>query len=100
LTLKPSSLNEFGHPTFIGFLLAFDELPIMTCDNAVTKPHIGWVVGFSQQLKFRGTLSVKPHTHKIVQHRHGTSNRRKIATKADMPSEAIALMAIFKRRGF
>jgi alpha-beta hydrolase superfamily lysophospholipase len=75
LTLKPSSLNEFGHHGFVGFLLALDELPVMTCDNAVTKPHIGRVLSFSQQLKFRGAFSVQPHAHKTVQYGHGTSRQ-------------------------
>jgi hypothetical protein len=75
LTLKPSSLNEFGNHGFVGFLLALYELPVMTCDNAVTKPHIGRVLSFSQQLKFRGAFSVQPHAHKTVQHGHGTSRQ-------------------------
>src|SRR5215472_12502079 len=75
LTLKPSSLNEFGHHGFVGFLLALDERPIMTCDNAVTKPHFGQVLSFSQQLKFRGAFSVEPHAHKTVQYGHGRSRQ-------------------------
>src|SRR5690242_2041638 len=47
----------------------------MTCDNAVTKPHIGRVLSFSQQLKFRGAFSVQPHAHKTVQYGHGTSRQ-------------------------
>jgi hypothetical protein len=75
LTLKPSSLNEFGHRGFVGFLLALEEFPIMTCDNAVTKPHIGRVLSFSQQLKFRSAFSVEPHSHKTVQYGHGRSRQ-------------------------
>jgi hypothetical protein len=75
LTLKPSSLSEFGHHGFVSFLLALDEFPIMTCDNAVTKPHIGRVLTFSQQLKFRGAFSVEPHAHKTVQYGHGRSRQ-------------------------
>jgi hypothetical protein len=66
LTLKLCALNLFSHPSFIGLLFALCEFPIMTRDNAVTKTHIGRGFRFSQQLKFRGALSVKPHPHKIV----------------------------------
>jgi hypothetical protein len=45
----------------------------MARDDAVTKPHILRRLGFSQQLKFRSALSVKPHPHKIVQYWHGRS---------------------------
>jgi hypothetical protein len=82
LTLKPGSLNEFGHPSFICFLLALDELPIMTCDNAVTKPHIGGVLSFSQQLKFRGAFSVEPHAHEIVQYCHDLARSECVETQA------------------
>src|SRR5262249_60787038 len=48
----------------------------MTCDNAVTKPHFGQVLSFSQQLKFRGAFSVEPHAHKTVQYGHGRSRQQ------------------------
>src|ERR1700752_2597057 len=53
LPLKPCSFNAFSKPSFVGLLLAFLELAIMARDDAVTKPHIGRRLGFSQQLKFR-----------------------------------------------
>jgi hypothetical protein len=45
----------------------------MARDEAVTKSHITRRLGFSQQLKFRSALSVKPHPNKIVQYWHGRS---------------------------
>jgi hypothetical protein len=40
----------------------------MAGDDPVTVLHIGRRVGVSQQLKFRGARSVKPHSREIVQY--------------------------------
>jgi hypothetical protein len=40
----------------------------MARDYAETKPYIGRHLGFSQQLKFRSALSVKPHPRENVQY--------------------------------
>jgi hypothetical protein len=68
LTLEPCSFHAFSKSSFVGLLLALLELAIMARDDAVTKPHIGRRLGFSQQLKFRGALSVKQYPCEIVQY--------------------------------
>src|SRR5262249_26226477 len=47
----------------------------MAGDDPVAALYIGRHLGVSQQLKFRGALSVKPHAHKIVEYGHGTSRQ-------------------------
>jgi hypothetical protein len=64
--LESNSRNAFGHPGFIGVLLAVREFPVMARDDAVTKPHIGRSLGFSKQFKLRGALSVKAYPREIV----------------------------------
>src|SRR6516162_6182981 len=47
----------------------------MAGDDPVTGLYIGRHLGVSQQLKFRGALSVKTHAHKILQYGHGISRQ-------------------------
>jgi hypothetical protein len=47
----------------------------MAGDDPVTALYFGRHLGVSQQLKFRGALSVKPHAHKIVQYGHATARQ-------------------------